>query len=123
MAGNDIHTVYLGGYVDWKPPVLKSVDGGQTWQPVFLVEGNQNIATGWLGDGGDVNWYWTGNVLGLTTAPNDSERLTVTDLGFVHMSDDGGLAWRQAYVEPVPRGVHFPDLKSPIPPSTPVPTI
>ncbi len=97
---NHIDTIYLGGHQNWKPSVIKTTDGGVTWQPVFLVEGNQNITTGWMGDGGDINWYWAGRALGLAVSPDDPDRAAITDFGFVHLTQDGGQTWDQAYVDP-----------------------
>ncbi len=99
-AENDIHTIYLAGHSNWHPSVLKSVDSGDTWTDVLLTADNQNVATGWMGDGGDVSWYWAGNALGFAVSPTDPNRAMVTDYGFVHMTEDGGASWRQAYVQP-----------------------
>ncbi len=100
MALNDINTVYLGGHLNDQPSILKSTDAGITWQPVFHVNNNQNIATGWMGDGGDIDWHWPGAVLGLAVDPNNADRVVMTDLGFVHRTEDGGQTWHQAYVHP-----------------------
>ncbi|XYH98528.1 hypothetical protein ACMHYB_01830 [Sorangium sp. So ce1128] len=35
--------------------------------------------------------------LGLSVSPTDSRRVAITDLGFVHVSDDGGRTFQQAY--------------------------
>src|SRR5262249_24130159 len=37
---------------------------------------------------------------GLAVSPRNPDRLALTDLGFIHVSDDGGATWRQAYVQP-----------------------
>jgi len=33
-------------------------------------------------------------------APNNPDRAIITDFGFVHVTDDGGTTWRQAYTDP-----------------------
>ncbi len=111
----DIDTVYLaGGDVDTSfPIVFRSGDGGGSWVSVFRTSDNANIATGWSGNGGDHDWWYGEYALGLAVAPTDPDRVVLTDLGFVHVSDDGGVTWRQAYVDrsgenpvgaPTPRG-------------------
>jgi hypothetical protein len=82
------------------PIVLKTEDGGVTWRHVFLTKGNANIVTGWSGYHGDMGWDWGENALGLAVSPSDPQRAVLTDWGFVHVTDDGGQHWRQAYVDP-----------------------
>ncbi|RMG78773.1 MAG: hypothetical protein D6714_17470 [Bacteroidetes bacterium] len=102
MARNDIQTIYTAGAKGWPnfPWVYKSEDSGETWQDVFLTENNANIATGWQGDGGDQNWWWGGNATGFTVAPENPDIAVITDLGFIHITENGGETWRQAYVHP-----------------------
>jgi photosystem II stability/assembly factor-like uncharacterized protein len=73
------------------------VDGGGTWTDAFQTSGNKNIAAAWAHDGGDFAWSYPEYVLGLDVAALDKNRLLVTDLGCVHLSDNGGETWRQAY--------------------------
>lgn len=80
------------------PIVLRTDDGGLHWRHVFQSDHNANILTGWSGAGGDVDWYMGEYALGLAVSASDSRRVMMTDLGFVHVSDDGGEQWRQAYV-------------------------
>jgi photosystem II stability/assembly factor-like uncharacterized protein len=82
------------------PVIMKTVDGGTTWRNTFLSEHNANIATGWSGDHGDMGWYFGEYALGLAVSAHDPDRVVFTDLGFVHVSSDGGAHWRQAYVNP-----------------------
>ncbi|MHC5112135.1 MAG: dockerin type I domain-containing protein [Planctomycetota bacterium] len=100
-ARNDIDTVYTAGgdTMEGVPRVYKSTNGGASWDSMFHTEGNQNISTGWCGDGGNVNWWWAEMALGFAVAPNNPDRLVMTDFGFVHVSSDGGMTWRQAYVD------------------------
>jgi photosystem II stability/assembly factor-like uncharacterized protein len=103
MSLHDPDVVYLAGSERRPegacPVVLKTEDGGQGWRPVFLSQSNGNIATGWSGSRGDADWDWGELALGLAVAPGDSRRVVLTDLGFVHVSEDGGRRWRQAYVD------------------------
>ncbi|MFN0035439.1 MAG: T9SS type A sorting domain-containing protein, partial [Saprospiraceae bacterium] len=59
--------------------------------------------TGWSGHGGDKNWGWGETCFGISVAPYNSDKVLFSDFGFVHVSDDGGLFWNQAYVD------HFSD--------------
>lgn len=100
MAWNDINTIYLGGKDNAAggPLVFKSTDGGATWNKIFKTSGNQNITTGWSGQGGDKAWSWGETVFGMTVAPYNSNKILFGDFSFVHVSADGGANWRQAYV-------------------------
>ena len=101
MARNDINTVYAGGskYTDIGnvPDLMKTTDGGLNWSNVFLTVSNQNITTGWSGDGGDHNWTYGEVVFGLAVAPGNSTSVVFTDMGFIYNSTNGGTIWRQAY--------------------------
>ena len=57
MAGNDTSTAYLGGSTSAVyHNVMKTTNGGHSWTHVFNTTNNQNIFTGWCGDGGDHDW-------------------------------------------------------------------
>ena len=102
MAENNSDIAYLAG-IDQStgnPTVLKTSNGGSSWDPVFNTVGNQNVTTGWQGSGGDLEWYWGETALGFAVSPNDPNRVMITDFGYVHVTDDGGANWQQAYVEP-----------------------
>src|ERR1700722_4587791 len=104
MAQNDISTAYLAGQQndDYGYPALyKTSNGGASWQLSWLVTNNQNVFTGWEGNHGDSDWGYGGGALGLAVAPNNSSVVAETDLGFVHLSTNGGLFYQQAYVNPV----------------------
>lgn len=115
-ANNDISTAYLGGSnSSGVPNVMKTTDGGNSWSHVFLPLTNQNIATGWSGQGGDRGWGYGECVFGLAVAPNNPLRVLITDFGFVHTTTDGGATWQQAYLLPAdqnPAGQNTPRGKS-----------
>ena len=102
MARNNAEVAYVAGQ-NWDgvsaPAVYKTSDGGQSWLEVFLTENNENVTTGWQGDRGDRQWSYGEYALGLAVAPMDANRVLLTDLGFVHLTEDGGQNWRQAYVD------------------------
>ena len=100
MAAGDTSTVYLaGGNVNtYFPIVLKSTDSGNSWSEVFKTENNTNIRTGWCGRRGDHDWWYPEYALGFAVSPADKNRLLLSDLGTVHVSEDGGKSWQQAYL-------------------------
>lgn len=101
MARNDINTAYLaGGGSSGDPIVFKTTNAGNNWTGIFLTANNQNIYTGYCGYQGDYTWGWAGNALGFAVAPNDANKAMITDYGFCHLTTDGGIYWRQAYVPP-----------------------
>jgi photosystem II stability/assembly factor-like uncharacterized protein len=103
MAQNDVSTAYVAGQQndDYGYPALyKTVDGGASWSLSWLVTNNQNVYTGWEGAHGDSDWGYGGGALGLAVAPNNSSIVAETDLGFVHLSTNGGVFYQQAYVNP-----------------------
>lgn len=89
-AGTDVETSF--------PVVYRTTDGGASWSEVFLPKKNKNIITGWSGYKGDKEWSYGEIVFGLAVAPNDPNRVVITDYGFPHITTDGGLTWRQMYV-------------------------
>lgn len=100
MAWNDANTLYLGGSDGdlGAPLVLKSANGGNNWEKVFKSENNENIYTGWSGQGGDKSWGWGETCFGLSVAPYNSAKVLYSDFGFVHVSENGGGTWKQAYL-------------------------
>jgi ribosomal protein L35AE/L33A len=101
MALNDINTVYVGGTNDAGVPIVyKTTNAGTSWSSVFLSTNNQNVQTGWSGDGGDRSWGYGEIVFGLAVAPNDANRVVYTDFGFAHMTTNGGTSWKALYVDP-----------------------
>ncbi len=103
MALNDVSTAYVAGQQndDYGYPALyKTVNGGASWALSWLITNNQNVFTGWEGAHGDSDWGYGGGALGLAVAPNNSSIVAETDLGFVHLSTNGGAYYQQAYVNP-----------------------
>jgi photosystem II stability/assembly factor-like uncharacterized protein len=101
MAQNDTATAYLGGSnSSGVPNIMKTTNGGAAWTHMFLSTNNQNVSTGWSGDGGDRGWGFGECVFGLAVASNNSARVLFTDFGFVHRTTDGGTTWHQAYLSP-----------------------
>lgn len=99
MAGNDINTVYLAGSnSNSVPDIIKTVNGGTSWTHVFNTTGNQNILTGWSGQGGDRGWGYGECPFAIAVAPNNANSVIFGDFGFVHRTTNGGSSWQQAYV-------------------------
>ncbi len=118
MAEDNIDTIYLGGGdSQWGfPAVLKTTDGGMTWNDVFKTVGNENIATGWAGNKGDYDFWWGGTALGFTVCKSNPDIAIVTDYGYCHITTDGGKSWAQMYVNKqdenpagavTPKGRHY----------------
>jgi len=98
MSENDINTVYAGGVNDnGQPKIMKTTDAGNTWSQTLHITNNQNIYTGYFGDGGDC-WQWWQGFTGLIVSPVNSGKVITSDLGMVMTSSDGGTTWDQAYV-------------------------
>lgn len=103
MAHNDISIAYVAGQQnnDFEYPALyKTIDGGAHWRLSLMVTNNQNVFTGWEGNHGDSDWGYGGGALGLAVHPLDSAQAAFTDLGFIHLTTNGGAWWQQAYVNP-----------------------
>lgn len=100
IAQNDINTVYLGGSdaTTGGNAVLKTSNAGSSWSKVLLTNNNQNIRTGWSGQGGDRGWGYGESCFGITVAPNNANKVLFGDFGFVHKTSNGGATWNQAYV-------------------------
>ncbi len=111
MSSNDTSTVYgFGGNPSLYPIVMKSVNSG-AWTHVFKTTNNQNIATGWSGYVGDANWDYGSAPQGFQVCPSNPNVVMTTDLGFMHLTTDGGTTWKQCYVNPAdqnPLGANTP---------------
>ncbi|MEN3333251.1 MAG: hypothetical protein V7641_2616 [Blastocatellia bacterium] len=102
MSRGNIATAYVAGQQNATefPIIYKTTNAGTSWQNVLLTTNNQNIFTGWSGRGGDRDWSYGAGALGFTVAPTDVNKVVYTDLGFAHLTTDGGATWRQMYVDP-----------------------
>ncbi|MDX2173708.1 MAG: T9SS type A sorting domain-containing protein [Bacteroidota bacterium] len=113
MAANDINTVYLAGSnSNGFPDVLKTSNAGTAWSHVFNTTTNQNIVTGWSGEGGDRNWGYGECAFGLSVASNNSNSMVFGDFGFCHKTNNGGTSWSQAYIDPI--GQHPANATTPL---------
>jgi hypothetical protein len=115
MAQNDTSTVYAaGGDAYLKPIVMKSVNS-QAWTHTFLQASNQNITTGWSGERGDGHWDYGSAAQGFQVCPSNPNIVITTDLGFTHITTDGGATWRQLYLSAAdqnPSGSNTPKKKT-----------
>jgi photosystem II stability/assembly factor-like uncharacterized protein len=117
MARDNINTAYLaGGEVNnYFPIVYKTSDGGASWKSVFKTHNNENIYTGWQGFEGDQDWWYGEFAEGFCVAPSDPNIAVITDLGYAHITTNGGESWKQMYVSPSdenPSGSATPKNKS-----------
>lgn len=87
-----------GGSDAGEPVVYKTTNSGLNWASVLLTTSNQNIYTGWSGHGGDRGWSYGEYALGFQCSPNDPDKVILTDLGFPHITTNGGVTWKQAYL-------------------------
>ena len=114
MAQNDTSTVYAaGGDPALRPIVMKSVNS-QAWTHTFISLTNQNITTGWAGEHGDGTWDYGSAPQGFQVCPSNPNIVVTTDLGFTHITTDGGATWRQMYLNSAdqnPPGVWTPRKK------------
>jgi photosystem II stability/assembly factor-like uncharacterized protein len=103
IAKNAPNTIYMAGYLvetsNSRPMVLKSTNAGTTFSEVFNTTNNKNIATGWSGYNGDRDWSYGEFALGFTCSSTNSNIAVITDLGFVHLTTDGGTSWKQVYAD------------------------
>ncbi len=117
MAWNDISTVYLGGYDEnlGANNVLKTTNAGVAWAHVLMTTNNQNVITGHAGFQGDKQWSYGETCFGITVAPLNANKVVFGDFGYVHVTDDGGANWRQAYTDAAdqhPAGASTPKYQS-----------
>ena len=102
MSLNNISVVYTGGGSNaGEPVVYKSINGGISWSSILITNNNQNVYTGWSGHGGDRGWSYGEYALGFQCSPTDANKVVITDLGFPHITTDGGVTWKQMYVNSI----------------------
>jgi len=120
MSRNDTSAIVLSGNADPQqfgdqPAIYRSTDGGASWSAILTTANNQNVATGWEGAGGDRDFSFGGGTIGLAVHPLNPSVIAFSDYGFVHVSEDGGASWRQAYVagaDQNPPGTNTPKGRS-----------
>lgn len=117
MAAGNPSVAYVAGRNTnaGAPAVAKTSDGGTTWMSVFNTDGNRNIATGWAGDDGDKDWGYGECAEGFAVSRGNADKVVITDMGFVHVTSDGGASWRQAYLNPAdqnPAGASTPKARA-----------
>ncbi|HUU43139.1 MAG TPA: hypothetical protein VMX57_05135, partial [Planctomycetota bacterium] len=104
-AADDIDTVWLGGaerVADEKvkdyfmnfPAMLKSADGGKTWESMLQCRGNRNVHTDWYGDGMDYDWAYAGPAMTVSTCASNPDYAAFTNLFCAWATSDGGRTWR-----------------------------
>jgi photosystem II stability/assembly factor-like uncharacterized protein len=99
MAENDTNTVYVAGSnSNSEPTIFKTINAGGNWTNTFITTNNQNIITGWSGQGGDRGWSYGECPFGFDVAANNSQVVIFGDFGFCHKTINGGTNWQQAYV-------------------------
>ena len=108
MAQNNISIAYTGGaglvsgY--YLPQVLKTSNGGDAWSDTYFLwpqevtpnVPNANVASGYVGTGGDFDWGWSGSANGFSVCPTDANRAIICE-NFTHVTTDGGVSWHQTY--------------------------
>ncbi|HLP93458.1 MAG TPA: T9SS type A sorting domain-containing protein [Saprospiraceae bacterium] len=101
MADNDPNTCYLAGSTPFEEAiVMKTANGGASWEHIYLRNNNQNIYTGYQGANGDFGYSWGGFALGFAVNRLNSQHAVLTDFGFIHHTLNGGVDWHQAYLQP-----------------------
>lgn len=100
MAENNINVVYAGGSRESVPVIMKTENGGTLWKHVLLSKNNENTITGWSGYKGDKDWWYGECPFGIATSSLDPNRIIIADMGFIHVSLNGGDSWQQAYINP-----------------------
>lgn len=100
MAENDINIVWCGGSNNaGEPSMYKSTNAGTNWTNTFMTTNNQNILTGWSGDGGDRGWTYGECAFQIDVCATNPNYAMLGDFGFPHYTSDGGTNWHQAYVD------------------------
>lgn len=100
MAENNIDIVWCGGSNDnGEPTMYKTTNAGTSWSNTILTNNNQNVSTGWSGDGGDRGWGYGECAFGIDVCNTNPNYAIIGDFGFPHYTSDGGTTWHQAYVD------------------------
>ncbi len=84
------------------PAVWRTENGGDHWELIFRTEGNENIATGWQGDGAPIDWWYDAVAYGFDADPNNPNNLIMTS-HWVFTTTNAGQTWQAATVRPEDR--------------------
>ena len=85
--------------------VLKTIDFGETWRPVWEEKDSHKspaVDDGWVSE--TFGPTWGENPLALGVAPQDPEIVYATDFGRTLRSLDGGTTWKAVYTHREPKG-------------------
>jgi photosystem II stability/assembly factor-like uncharacterized protein len=100
MAENNIDIVWCGGSnSNGEPTMFKTTNAGANWVSMLQTNNNQNVFTGWSGDGGDRGWGYGECAFGIDVCNTNPNYAMLGDFGFPHYTSDGGASWHQAYVD------------------------
>jgi photosystem II stability/assembly factor-like uncharacterized protein len=104
MWNTDPGTLWLTGVnqTNGFPSILQYKAG--SWSETFHAMNNENIATGWMGYGGmlNFNWGYGGGAYGVNLA-DGGNRILFTDAGSLFQSGDDGQSWAALEVLPADR--------------------
>ena len=102
MAENNIDIAYVAGANSSTsyPIVFKTINAGTNWSAVLLTNNNENIYTGYQGDNGDEGWYYDEFAEGFDVSATNPNVAIISGLGYPHFTNDGGVTWKQQYVNP-----------------------
>ena len=86
MAINDPSRIYLAGTnTASQPMIVRTTNGGLTFQSMFKTENNQNITTGWIGAGSAWDWSYAGTPLTLAVAQKNAQYIGFGDYTSLHL--------------------------------------
>lgn len=96
------YPVVMNGHVQRKSGVVRTLDGGATWEWVLEVCGgevlSENYEEGWL----KRQLGWFGSFTHVGVCPTDPNVVYCTDLGRTMRTKDGGATWKQVISRDLP---------------------
>ena len=106
MWNTDSGTLWLTGVnqTNGFPMLWQYQHATDSWRETFQAMNNENVATGWMGYGGPLNFNWGygGGAYGVNLA-DEGNRVLFTDAGSLFHSDTAGLSWAALEVLPTDR--------------------
>ena len=102
VSPDDIDIVWIAAKRNGLPRILKSINGGNSWSHTFFTAGNQNIATGWQGEYGHIEFFSGPYFNGLTIDKNNPDRILAIN-NFLYSSSNEGTTWEALNVQPQTR--------------------